>query len=97
MDLEQIYTQLSWVKQEQTTAGRSQKELNHYTEIFTEMTSNGVVAKRILAHGETGIGKTISVNKLLVDWSNLEEAKMEEERKDALRKFLRKWRRCLAD
>ena len=87
VDLEQIYTRLSWVKQEQTTAGPSQKELNHYTEIFTEKTKNGVVAKRILVQGETGIGKTTFVKKLLVDWSNLEEAKMDEERKDALRKF----------
>ena len=87
VNLEQIYTRLSWVKQEQTTAGSSQKELNHYTEIFTEKTANGVVAKRILVQGETGIGKTTFVKKLLVDWSNLEEAKMEEEQKDALRKF----------
>ena len=87
VDLEQIYTRLSWVKQEQTTAGPSQEELNHYTEIFTEKTKDGVAAKRILAQGETGIGKTTFVKKLLVDWSNLKEAKMKEERKDALRKF----------
>ena len=99
-DLEQIYTRLSWVKQEQTSAGSSQKkkeeqttagsspkELNHYTEIFTERTKNGVEAKRILVQGETGIGKTTFVKKLLVDWSNLEGAKVDEERKDALRKF----------
>ena len=87
VDLEQMYTRLSWVKQEQTTAGSSQKELNHYTEIFTEKTKNGAVAKRILVQGETGIGKTTFIKKLLVDCSNLEEAKMNEERKDALRKF----------
>ena len=88
VELEQIYTRLSWVKQEQTTAGSAQKELNHYTELFTETkTKKGVVAKRILVHGETGIGKTTFVKKLLVDWSNLEDAKMDEERKDALRKF----------
>ena len=86
-DLEQIYSRLSWVKQEQTTAGPSQEELNHFTEIFTEKTKNKDVAKRILVQGETGIGKTTFVKKLLVDWSNLEEAKMDEERKDALRKF----------
>ena len=87
VDLEQIYTRLSWVKQEQTTAGPSQKELNHYTEIFTEKAKYGIVAKRIFVQGETGIGKTTFVKKLLVDWSNLEEAKMGEEQKDALRKF----------
>ena len=45
VDLDEIYTRLSWVKQEQTTAGSSQTELNHYTEILTEKTKNGV-AKR---------------------------------------------------
>ena len=87
VDLEQIYTRLSWVKQEQTPAGSSQEQLSHYTEIFTKKTGNAGLAKRILVQGETGIGKTTFVKKLLVDWSNLEEAKMDEEGKDALRKF----------
>jgi len=81
-DLDQIYTRLSCVKEEETP----QQELTHYTEIFTEKKKN-VVAKRILVKGETGIGKTTFVKKLLVDWSNLEEVKMEEKQKDALRKF----------
>ena len=87
VDLEQIYTRLSWVKQEQTPTGSSKEQLSHYTEIFTNKTGNGVLAKRILVQGETGIGKTTFVKKLLVDWSNLEEARMDEEGKDALRKF----------
>ena len=85
VDLEQIYTRLSWVKQEQTTTGSSRKELSHYTEIFMAKKKKNGVAKRILVQGETGVGKTTFVKKLLVDWSNLEEAKMEQ--KDALRKF----------
>ncbi len=87
VDLDQIYTRLSWVKGEQTTAGSSQRELRHYTEIFTEKTENGAVPKRVLVQGETGIGKSTFVKRLLVDWSNLEKAKMDEERKEALRKF----------
>ncbi|XP_078366813.1 uncharacterized protein LOC144650899 isoform X3 [Oculina patagonica] len=87
VDLDQIYTRLSWVKEEQTPAGSSEMELDHYTELFTEKTKNGAVPKRILVRGETGIGKTTFVKRLLVDWSNLEEAKMDEERKAALRKF----------
>ena len=86
VDLEQTYTRLSWVKREQTTAELSEEELNHYTDIFTEKTKSGV-ARRILVQGETGIGKTTFVKKLLLDWSNLEEAKMNEKQKDALRKF----------
>ena len=85
VDLEQIYTRLSWVKQEQTLTGVSQNELSHYTEIFTEKKNGG--AKRILVQGETGIGKTTFIKKLLVDWSHLEEAKMDKEQKDTLRKY----------
>ena len=122
VDLEQIYTRLSWVKEKHTLTGSLQSELSHYTDLFTEKTENGAVPKRILVQGETGIGKSTFVKKLLVDWSNLigakvkdakeqedelnksngdrvmfikdsedgvnlEEAKMEEERKDTLRKF----------
>ncbi|XP_078366817.1 uncharacterized protein LOC144650902 isoform X2 [Oculina patagonica] len=89
VELDQIYTRLSWVKEEQTLAGSSKKELSHYTELFTEKTKNGAVPKRILVQGETGIGKTTFVKKLLVDWSSLETAKRSgnEEQKDALRKF----------
>ncbi|XP_078366795.1 uncharacterized protein LOC144650892 isoform X2 [Oculina patagonica] len=89
VDLDQIYTRLSWVKEEQTLAGSSKKELGHYTELFTEKTKNGAVPKRILVQGETGIGKSTFVKRLLVDWSNLEGAKMEEakEREGAHKKF----------
>ena len=88
VDLDKIYTRLSWVKEEQNPAGSSQKKLSHYTELFTEKTKSRAVPMRILVQGETGIGKTTFVKKLLVDWSrNLEEAKMDEERKGALRKF----------
>ncbi|KAL9979405.1 hypothetical protein ACROYT_G017064 [Oculina patagonica] len=80
-------TRMSWVKDEQTLAGSSQTELSHYTDLFTEKTKNGAVPKRVLVQGETGIGKTTFVKRLLVDWSNLEEAKMDEKRNDVLRKF----------
>ena len=87
VDLDQIYTRLSWVKEEQTTAWSPKKELNHYTELFTEKTKNGALPKRILVQGETGIGKTTFIKRLLVDWSNLADAKIDKEQKDALRKF----------
>ena len=65
----------------------SRKEMGHYTEMFTEKTKNGPEPNRILVQGETGIGKTTFVKKLLVDLSNLDTAEMEKEQKDALRKF----------
>ena len=67
VDIHQIYTRLSWVKEEQTPAGTTQSELKHYTELFTA-NKNGVIPKRILVQGQTGIGKSTFVKKLLVDW-----------------------------
>ena len=67
VDIHQIYTRLSWVKDEQTPAGTTQSELKHYSDLFTA-NKNGVIPKRILVQGQTGIGKSTFVKKLLVDW-----------------------------
>ena len=67
VDIHQIYTRLSWVKDEQTPAGTTQSKLNHYSGLFTA-NKNGVIPKRILVQGQTGIGKSTFVKKLLVDW-----------------------------
>ena len=67
VDIHQIYTRLSWVKEEQTPAGTTQSELKHYSELF-KAKKNGVIPKRILVQGQTGIGKSTFVKKLLVDW-----------------------------
>ena len=67
VDIHQIYTRLSWVKEEQTPAGTTQSELKHYSDLFTA-DKNGAIPKRILVQGQTGIGKSTFVKKLLVDW-----------------------------
>ena len=67
VDIHQIYTRLSWVKEEQTPAGTTQTELKHYCDLF-KAKKNGVIPKRILVQGQTGIGKSTFVKKLLVDW-----------------------------
>ena len=67
VDIRQIYTRLSWVKEEQTPAGTTQSELKHYSDLFTA-NKDGVIPKRILVQGQTGIGKSTFVKKLLVDW-----------------------------
>ena len=72
VDIHQIYTRLSWVKEEQTPAGSSQSELKHYTDVFTA-NRNDAVPKRILVQGQTGIGKSTFVKKLAVDWAELDE------------------------
>ena len=67
VDIHQIYTRLSWVKDEQTPAGTTQSELKHYCDLFNA-NKNGAIPKRILVQGQTGIGKSTFVKKLLVDW-----------------------------
>ena len=67
VDIHQIYTRLSWVKEEQTPAGTTQSKLKHYSDLFTA-DKNGAIPKRILVQGQTGIGKSTFVKKLLVDW-----------------------------
>ena len=86
VDIHQIYTRLSWVKEEQTPAGSSRSELNHYTDVFTA-NKNGVVPKRILVQGQTGIGKSTFVKKLAVDWAELDDATTRDQQKDILKKF----------
>ena len=86
VDIHQIYTRLSWVKEEQTVAGASRSQLKHYTDVFTA-NKDGVVPKRILVQGQTGIGKSTFVKKLSVDWAEFDQEIMGDTKKDALRRF----------
>ena len=86
VELDKLYTRLSWVKKEQTPTGPSEEELGHYTDLFTAE-NNGNIPKRVLVQGETGIGKSTFVKKLAVDWAELDDAEMTQKQKDALRKF----------
>ena len=86
VDIHQIYTRLSWVKEEQTSSGLSQYKLAHYTEVFTA-NKNGVLPKRILVQGQTGIGKSTFVKKLAVDWAELDDETTGGTKKDALSRF----------
>ena len=78
VDVHQIYTRLSWVKEEQTPTGTTQSELKDYTELFTA-NKDGVIPKRILVQGQTGIGKSTFVNKLLVDWVGVNKGTVDEQ------------------
>ncbi|XP_022787144.1 uncharacterized protein LOC111327268 isoform X1 [Stylophora pistillata] len=83
VDMQQIYTRLTWVKQEQTPEGLSKPELNHYTEVFDE-NEKGYVSNRILVQGETGIGKTTFVKKMGLDWAELvDERTIDKQSQDA--------------
>ena len=70
VDMKQIYTRLTWVKEEQSPEGSSKPELNHYTDVFNE-NEDGYAPNRILVQGETGIGKTTFVKKMGLDWAEL--------------------------
>ena len=50
VDIDKIYTDLSWVKDCRTPSGVAQKELDHYTEIFGARPA----LKRILVYGQPG-------------------------------------------
>ena len=86
LDIHAIYTRLSLVKVKQTPAGKSQPELNHYTDVFTE-TKNGLPSNRILVQGQTGIGKSMFVKKLAMDWAELDEKRLTDEQRTILKKF----------
>ena len=86
MNINEIYTRLTWVKEEQTLGGPSLALLNHYTDMFTE-NKNGLPSNRILVQGETGIGKTTFVKKLALDWAELGDEKMTDKQKEILKKF----------
>ena len=78
VDIHQIYTRLSWVKEEQTPTGTTQSGLKHYSDLFTA-NKNSVIPKRILVQGQTGIGKSTFVKKLLVDWVEVDKAAGDEQ------------------
>ena len=86
VDIHQIYTRLSLVKKQQTLAGSSQSQLHHYTHVFSA-NKDGVVPKRILVQGQTGIGKSTFVKKLAVDWAELDDEKTGDVHKASLEKF----------
>ena len=88
LDIHEMYTRLSWAKQEQNAAGPSQTELDHYGDLFAANES-GTFPKRILVQGQTGIGKTTFVKKLALDWAelNLEDETADDKKAVALKKF----------
>ena len=86
VDIHEIYTRLSWVKEEQNLSGSARSKLNHYTDVFAE-NKNGVLLKRILVQGMPGIGKSTFVKKLAVDWAEIGGQEQCHSWKDALTEF----------
>ena len=86
VNIHEIYTRLSLMKEERTPAGSSQAGLNHYTDVLTG-NKNGLPSNRILLQGQTGIGKSTFVKKLAMDWAELDENRLTDEQRAILEKF----------
>ena len=80
VDIREIYTRLSLVEEKHTPAGRRHSELNLYSGLFPEDPDIGIIPKRILVQGKTGIGKSTFVKKLLVDWVDVQKETSDEEK-----------------
>jgi len=53
VDIDKIYTDLSWIMDDRTPRGEIQENLDHYTEIFAHR-ERRPVPKRILVYGQPG-------------------------------------------
>ncbi|XP_078368627.1 uncharacterized protein LOC144652487 isoform X2 [Oculina patagonica] len=74
----EIYTQLSWVKDDRKARGVTKERLEDYTDIF-KGDKHYPKPRRILVYGRPGIGKTVFTQKTTFDWS--------QQRKEVFRKF----------
>ena len=66
--IDEVYVELSFVRDERKPAETTKKELEDYCQIF-EGRGPHMTPKRILVYGGPGIGKSTFIKKLAVDWS----------------------------
>ena len=78
MDIDEIYTELSWFKDEKKGKENPKTKLEDYTDIFKGH-KRFTNPKRMLVYGRPGIGKSTFSQKIAVDWANGE--------KEALKRF----------
>ena len=72
VDIDNMYTTLSWLKDEKKPSGKTQRKLEDYPEMF-EGHKRFVNPKRMLVYGRPGIGKSTFSQKIAVDWTNGEK------------------------
>ena len=68
MDLDEVYVQLSLLRDDRKLDGTTKKKLKDYGEIFVGH-GRHLTPKRILVYGKPGIGKSTFSKKLAVDWA----------------------------
>ena len=76
--IDEIYTQLSWVRDDRKPSGVTQEELEDYTDIF-KGDKHHPNPRRLLVYGRPGVGKSTFSQKTAFDWAK--------QRKGILMKF----------
>ena len=76
--IDEIYTELFWVRNNRKPSGKKEEKLNDYSDVLREQKSNPY-SNRFLVYGIPGIGKSTFAKKIALDWAR--------SKKEILKKF----------